>query len=531
MKKQLRYLILFCLSVFHTGATLDTFAWGGDITLPATAGYNYTGTRISVAYDGSIYYGRMFSTTPAGPITNWEVLKSRDNGVTFDHITGGYMGGDKLCSALDIICAGEDSADFTLFIARAYIDTVTNDAVLFMDRTDSSGLAFGPQLTETYNYSSWRGWTSLSLATDSREPNTNSSPYVISLVAGKANSHDSVIVWTGNDGGNTFHRRSLYGTTGYIRSVSASVGSTYNTTSNFGRLGVAWNESSIYNGNEWGSIHVMFLYPYDGSNTPYTGPYAIDGGLEYYRHPCIVMSQNTAGGTGPGTSDLRVIITAEYETFNIIYGAVFDSIILKPPSYKWSRISAGSTSGYSSQCHGVFDPLYNNFIFTYYNSVANTLPYVIKSMGSNATDDAVFYHSNYRDLASTPINLMFPRVDMSISRGQAAFGWSDYPNSMFDAEWSVAGISENANTGIQELKLYPNPVADIVNISFAANESQLLNISIMDFTGRIFNSDEYTVNEGGNLLTFSVKNLAAGNYIVQLKGASIFSSMKLVVVK
>jgi len=102
---------------------------------------------------------------------------------------------------------------------------------------------------------------------------------------------------------------------------------------------------------------------------------------------------------------------------------------------------------------------------------------------------------------------------------------------MFDAEWSVAGISENANTGIQELKLYPNPVADIVNISFAANESQLLNISIMDFTGRIFNSDEYTVNEGGNLLTFSVKNLAAGNYIVQLKGVSIFSSMKLVVVK
>jgi hypothetical protein len=531
MKKQLHYLIIFCLGMFLTGAVNDSFAWGGDITLPATAGYNYTGTRISVAYDGSIYYGRMFSATPAGPITNWEVLKSRDNGVTFDYITGGSLSGSNKCTAFDIICAGEDSADFTLFIARAYIDTVTYDAVLFMDRTDSSGLAFGPQLTETYNYSSWRGWTSLSLATDSREPNTNSSPYVISLVAGKANSHDSVIVWTGNDGGNTFHRRSLYGTAGYIRSVSASVGSTFNTTSNFGRLGVAWNESSIYNGNEWGSLHTMFIYPDDGSSPPYSGPYAIEGGSEYYRQPCIIMSQNTAGGTGPGTSDLRVIITAEDEILNIIYGFVFDSIILKPPSYKWCKISAGSTSGYSSQCHGVFDPLYNNFLFTYYNSVSNTLPYVIKSMGSNAADDAVFYHSNYRDIASTPINLMFPRVDMSISRGQAAFGWSDYPNSMFDAEWSVAGVIENANSGIEKLKLYPNPATDMVNVSFASNESQPLNISIMDLTGRIFFSDEYSVNEGSNLLTVSVKDLAAGNYIVQLKGASISSSMKLVVMK
>jgi hypothetical protein len=530
MKKQLHFLIGFCLAMILTGSTLDTYAWGGDVTLPATVGYKYTDARVSVAFDGAIYYSRMFSTSPTGSITNWEVLKSRDNGVTFTYIMGGNLAGSNKCTAVDIICAGENTTDFGLFVARAYLDTVSGVATLYMDKRDSAGTFLVSTANDSYTYSTSRGWTSLSLATDSREKNNYSIPYAISLVAGKANAQDSILVWTGNDGGTTMHRVGLYGTSGFIKNVSASIGSVTASTSGFGRLGITWDDYAA-NTDEWGSVYVMFIYPDDGTLPVYPGPYAIESGAANYRRPCVVISQNTAGGTGPGTSDYRAIVTTEYILDNNVWGAVYDSIVLKAPAYSWTKISAGSTTGVNSQCYGVFDPMYNNFLYTYYNDNANTLPYVVKSMGSISTDDAYFFQPNYRELSSASAVPMNPRVDMSISRANAAFAWNDNSNSMFDAEWSTVGISENSNTGIVELKLYPNPTSDLANISFTANDAQQLNVTVMDLTGRVFSNNEYTVNQGNNLLKLSVNELSAGNYIIRLTGSSISSTLKLVVMK
>ncbi|MEI6766221.1 MAG: T9SS type A sorting domain-containing protein [Bacteroidota bacterium] len=529
MKKQLRFLIILCLGLVLSGAALDTYAWGGDITLPVTAGYKYSNARISVAFDGTIYYGRTFSLTPTGPTTNWEVLRSKDNGVTFTQVSSGGIGGSGIVTAFDIICAGTNGADFGLFIARSYLDTVSADATLYCDKNDTIGLYLGGIVSETFNFTTVRGWTSLSLATDCRDKNSVSAPYEISLVAGKANTNDSIIIWTGADGGTTMHRAGIYGTSGYIRNVSASIGSTLPGTSTYGRLAIAWDD---YSGPSmvWGAVKVMFMFPDDGTAPFYTGPYLIDSGNEHYRRPCVVASQNSAGGSGPGTSDMRIMVAMEYDASNIVWAAVFDSIVLKSPTYLWSNISSGSGTGASSQCHGVFDPVYDNFLFTYYNDDANTLPYVIKSMGSPATEDAFFFQPNYRDLSTLNAVPMFPRVDMSVSRGMAAFAWNDSPNSMFDAEWStVAGIS--TNTGLSELNIYPNPAADIANISFDANEAQSMVITVMDLTGRVFINEEVHVNQGNNLLPVSVNKLASGNYIIQLKGASISSSLKLLVTK
>jgi hypothetical protein len=151
-------------------------------------------------------------------------------------------------------------------------------------------------------------------------------------------------------------------------------------------------------------------------------------------------------------------------------------------------------------------------------------------MGTPPTDDALLFQPNYRDLSTLNAIPMFPRVDMSVSRGMAAFAWNDSPNSMFDAEWStVAGIS--VNSGLSELNIYPNPAADIANISFNAMESQSMVITVMDLTGRVIINEEVYVNQGNNLLPVSVNKLASGNYIIQLKGTTISSSLKLLVTK
>jgi hypothetical protein len=92
------------------------------------------------------------------------------------------------------------------------------------------------------------------------------------------------------------------------------------------------------------------------------------------------------------------------------------------------------------------------------------------------------------------------------------------------------GVSENS-AGVHELKIYPNPATDIANISFNAMESQSMVITVMDLTGRVFINEEVYVNQGNNLLPLSVNNLASGNYIIQLKGATISSSLKLLVIR
>jgi hypothetical protein len=526
MKKRVHLLLTFCLAIFLMGTSLDTFAWGGDITLPTTAGYKYSNTRISVAYNGTIYYGRTYAIAAGASISGWEVLKSTDNGITFTNFTSGSLGVSTKVTAFDFLCVGENATDFGIVIARGYLDTIAGTATLYADKFDTATNIVSTIADETFNYLPARGWNCVSLATDSRDPNFYSAPYVISLVASKASPSDSIIVWTGNDGGATSHRRGIASTVGFFEKVSASVGCLTSTVTGYGRLGVAWEEFSVYQA-PYGSIKWMFLYPDDATNSVYPGPFTMELGAENYRNPCMIMSQNTAGGTGPGGQDFRGVVTTEYNGDGNVWGMLFDSIIAETPNMTWCRISAGPAAGINSSCHGVFDPLYNNFLFTYYNTDVNALVYAVKLIGTPAAEDPIYFQPNYRDL-STPSSIpMNPRVDMSVSRGMAAFGWTDNGLSMFDAEWSTAGIS--ANTGLTELNLYPNPAIDQTNISFVANESQTINITIMDLSGRIAINTEYYATEGNNLIPIATSDLSAGNYIIRMTGSSISSNLKLIV--
>ncbi|MEI6766220.1 MAG: T9SS type A sorting domain-containing protein [Bacteroidota bacterium] len=530
MKSTLHFVIFFCLSFVLSSAAIDVFAWGGDVTLPVVSGNKYSNARISVAYDGTIYYGRIFSTVAGGSFISWEVLKSTDNGITFIPFSNGAVGGSSKCTALDIICAGENATDFAVYIARAYLDTVTTTASLYADKYNATGGYASTMVNESFSYSTSRGWSSLSFATDSRDPNPYSTPYAISLAATMASTYDSVIVWTGNDGGTTIHRRSLFGTPGFLRNVSASIGSIAMGVTGYGRLGVTWDDYAN-SGDDWGVIETMFLYPDDGTNSQYPGPYTLAAGVAQFRRPCIVMSENTAGGTGPGTSDFRLIVSAEWNGDNGVWGAVYDSILLKIPSYNFTRLSIWTPSGNSTQCHGVFDPLYNNFLFTYCNDVSNSISYVIKFMNSPQMDYPIFFNSNFRDINTASSTFMAPRVDMSVSRGMAAFAWNDNYNSLFDAEWSViVGVRENS-ADAHDLNIFPNPASEITNISCTADASQKVSLFVMDITGRVLLSREVELNAGSNSIQLSVNALAAGNYFIQLKGATINSTLKLVVTK
>src|SRR5690606_7337510 len=141
-----------------------------------------------VGYDGTIYYGRLYSEVSAsGPMQDWELLKSVDNGLTFTEIIGSTLSGSVKLTNIDILAAGNDAATFNLFYATTILDTITGIASLRVFKKPTVGSFIGI-MAESYTYSTARGWESISMASDYREKNQNSAPYSFSIAAVKAGS-------------------------------------------------------------------------------------------------------------------------------------------------------------------------------------------------------------------------------------------------------------------------------------------------------------------------------------------------------
>ncbi|MDD5570725.1 MAG: T9SS type A sorting domain-containing protein [Bacteroidales bacterium] len=530
MRKHFTILITACFCLILSGFSLKCFAYGDDVIVDPNASRFYSNARVSVAYDGTIYYARIFSLSKYGPVQNWEIQRSTNGGVSFEIFMGGGLSGSSKCVAIDIVAAGNNVTDFRLFFARSYIDTTSKDNTLYMSKITAAG-GSTVIVSETYNYTA-RGWSSLSLATDGREKNKYSDPYSISLAAVKAAGYDSIIVWTDNVGGTNLKRVGVAKTAYFYKNVSIATGSTSPMTSSWGRLGIAWD---TYNdiSDTYGSIHLKFLYPDNGTSPVFTGPYLIGNDTLSYRNPCVIISQDTAGGTAPGDADMRVMVMYEYNniTNSVIDARVCDSIIAKAPDFSINTVTVAIGAGDNQYPHGVFDPVWDNFLITYYNTTANTLSYSIKSLASAPGEAAGLIKANYRDASTASPVPICPRVDIDVAQIQGVFGWNDNYLSMFDTELSTVSIKEATVTGIENLKMFPNPANSSVNIKFTANESQQFNITISDLTGRVFYNQSATVVGGENNFSVDLNHISAGNYIVSLRGESINSNLKLIVTK
>lgn len=95
-----------------------------------------------------------------------------------------------------------------------------------------------------------------------------------------------------------------------------------------------------------------------------------------------------------------------------------------------------------------------------------------------------------------------------LSASAADFGGSD------------DGLVKNLSVGLDELaienvKIYPNPAVEELNVSFNANDADYT-VSITDLQGRVIATQVYTGVSGLQNVNFSVADVAAGSYIVTI---------------
>lgn len=98
---------------------------------------------------------------------------------------------------------------------------------------------------------------------------------------------------------------------------------------------------------------------------------------------------------------------------------------------------------------------------------------------------------------------------------QCAAGWKDYTTTIDFTTLLLK--SENEITEIRNMSLFPNPVSDVVNISFSNAISTVLTMNIVDLTGRLLQEELVTVQDGEVSLELNVDDLPAGVYILTLK--------------
>ena len=97
---------------------------------------------------------------------------------------------------------------------------------------------------------------------------------------------------------------------------------------------------------------------------------------------------------------------------------------------------------------------------------------------------------------------------------------------------SVANaIIPNSEVSIENLSVYPNPVVDMLKISFKSTRRTIAVISIFNNIGKQVYSQESSVDQGNNLLNIDVRSKAIepGIYFIQLVVEKEVITRKLIV--
>jgi len=69
-----------------------------------------------------------------------------------------------------------------------------------------------------------------------------------------------------------------------------------------------------------------------------------------------------------------------------------------------------------------------------------------------------------------------------------------------------------------DLRIYPNPTKELVNVIFHQQNTSNVNISVTDITGRLLLNKNITAINRTNSVPISVKSLPAGSYFIKLNG-------------
>jgi hypothetical protein len=94
------------------------------------------------------------------------------------------------------------------------------------------------------------------------------------------------------------------------------------------------------------------------------------------------------------------------------------------------------------------------------------------------------------------------------------------------------GLDNGTATNLMDIRFFPNPVNDILNIAYTSLSSGDVTIRMYDATGRLVLTEQNQAAEGDNQITLHVGNiLPVGLYIVEVQQAEQIEKSRVIISK
>lgn len=369
------------------------------------------------------------------------------------------------------------------------------------------------------------------------------------LTASSITSSSSTLGWTAVSGATSYNvRYKATSSTTWINTTSASnaksvTGLTAGTQYEF-QVQAVCSVAGAYSASAYfttGASTVTSSYVTVGTGTTTTGatPYS-----SYYMDErtqfIITQAELSAAGWTSANSWLRSLaFYATTTSTQVLNGFTIKIASTTATSFASTSFLAGTFTTVYSGNVTVTANTWNTYNFTTafnYSGSGSLLVEICWNNSSYTTNSSVQYTSTSAYCA------LYYRADVASGGVCAnATGTQSYarPNMRMlfknSATGKLEGEGQEAETAavsaLAELKLYPNPASDEVNVEFDLTETKQVNIRFIDMLGRVMLETTVEGQAGNNLVNFKTSALEQGNYIVVIGDAGEYPKKRLLISK
>jgi hypothetical protein len=485
--------------------------------------------HVSVAFNGWLY--AVYTHNISGGNAGLTILKSTNNGIDWSILQDyPYPGAYAAC---DIVAAGNNLTDLKLFVAGIY-EAGTNDWRVWCDSYDPQSGAFLSQfLFEQSNEQIY----DVALASDYRYPALGISPYSLGIIYSKYGApYDSTILLTSIDGGNTIGTRNTVAvSSNYFRKVAISYGISQSKYD--GRYFVAWEEfeSSAPMGHIWTAYTDPLI------TSPVVDKIKLDSLNSNYLNNCsnpsiATLFSNTVDNSNGNITEIVLFDGNWNPGDNDVVGAYNVEAVATGTS-NWNTLLIANTYGDEMQSDINYDPAFNNFLVTYFDSTNQKLPYIVHGMNMDNPQTWNIISTGYNDNTGDLSN-PYPKVEINPVVTRVANVWSAEGTgegiAMFDAEYSTyEGISQIHQSDAVSLEgAFPNPASTKTSIVFTLTKPSNVTITLYSIFGQELNIiTNETYNIGRNTVDLDVTTLPQGTYIYSFKAENFSASGRISIVR
>ena len=107
---------------------------------------------------------------------------------------------------------------------------------------------------------------------------------------------------------------------------------------------------------------------------------------------------------------------------------------------------------------------------------------------------------------------------------------ASHGRGLFTGQWNISDYTGIDNNILSDIKItaYPNPVDDLLKLSFSVNEVKDIDLTISDLNGRTIISDRFQNIAGNHTSEFDMSSYSSGLYFVKLSSGIESKSLKII---